>query len=308
MKTMEEYGYLYTMKQDDTICLYRIFGTSPEIHIPCTINDKKVTEVSSYCFSKNNKNLENLLSFNITDSMYELCGDIIEEIHFPESIEKIGSFAFYNCKNLNTLYFSNPKEIGSDIFINCHNLHTIYLNIYSYEPYILKQILTQISWDIDIHFLDKTFFYPEYYEMYDEIGPAHIFGLNITGEGFRLRQCFNKNIILESEYDKTFEKLCVEENQSTCARFVMHRMMNNFEFYRKYIEENQIFISKYILMHTKPDESILKLTKMFEEHCLNKETISSLIESTKNIELITKLIEFKKTFNKKQMYDFEDFS
>lgn len=40
--------------------------------------------------------------------------------------------------------------------------------------------------------LDSSIFYPEYNGGYDEVGPAHIFALNIEGEGFRMRQCFKE--------------------------------------------------------------------------------------------------------------------
>ncbi len=46
--------------------------------------------------------------------------------------------------------------------------------------------------------------YPEYYESYDELGPAHIFELNLTGEGFRARQCFKEGVILLNAYDEIF--------------------------------------------------------------------------------------------------------
>ena len=61
-------------------------------------------------------------------------------------------------------------------------------------------------------FIDGSIFYPEYNGGYDEVGPAHIFALNIEGEGFRMRQCFKDGKIDFDGYDACFEKLCAEES------------------------------------------------------------------------------------------------
>lgn len=89
--------------------------------------------------------------------------------------------------------------IGSDVFMNCLRLNHIYYDCSIFDVTFLKQILTQITWDVEVHFLDSSIFYPEYNGGYDEVGPAHIFALNIEGEGFRMRQCLKrgKSILMD---------------------------------------------------------------------------------------------------------------
>lgn len=310
METMKEnYGYLYTIKEDNTICIHRIYGTSPEIIIPEIIENKSVSEIANYCFS-NRKLPKALQTTNFDSTLYELCLDNVESIMLPDTIEKIGSFAFYNCKNLCSLSLpATLKQIGSDMFINCHKLHDLTMRTKVSKPTLLKQILTQIPWDIDVHFDDCTLFYSEYYEVYDEIGPAHIFGLNISGEGFRLRQCFQNNIVSLNEYDRTFEKLCIEESKETIAHFVMHRMTNNLEYYKPYILKNAQYLSKYIINQSlSNNEKIKRINQMLQVEALHKEDIDKLIDMNKNVELISMLMDLKKQyFNKSNTYDFEDF-
>lgn len=312
--SMNKYSFKYKIKSDKTICLYRIFSNTPHVHIPDMIDEKKVTEISDYCFSSKSYSLNDILSYGNDTDLYELGGDNIEYIYLPDTITKLGSFTFYNCKKLKeiSLPFS-LNEIGSDMFINAHNLHKITYRTPISKPTILKQILTQISWDIDIQFDDVTLFYSEYYEIYDEIGPAHIFGLNISGEGFRLRQCFQNGIVSLNEYDKTFEKLCIEESKKKLAHFVMYRFLDNPTFYKDYVFENQNFIASYVLeFNDMSDHMKLNIIqKMLEYNCLDSDTLDTLISlsTSKNmIEFTTIFLDLKKThFTSKNKYDFEDF-
>lgn len=75
-----------------------------------------------------------------------------------------------------------PKlvEVGSDAFMNCLNLRSLRMCAGVEEPTGLKQLLAQIKWQVEVSFeqedgeREAVLMYPEYYESYDEIGPAHI--------------------------------------------------------------------------------------------------------------------------------------
>ena len=71
---------------------------------------------------------------------------------------------------------------------------------------------------------EAVLLYPEYYESYDEIGPAHIFELNLTGEGFRARQCFKEGVILLNAYDEIFPQACVEESAEVLIPMAWNRL------------------------------------------------------------------------------------
>ena len=185
-----KYQFYYKEKKDGSLCLMKVYGQYGVVEIPETINGKQVSEIGPYCFSYSK--VED--SFFYTESIdgIELSCDEIEEVYLPRSIQKINSYAFYNCRNLKKLKIYEIKELGSDVFMNCLSLHTIQMDSFSH----LKNILKQISWNIVIQTPSFSLFFPEYYEIYDEIGPAHIFGIHIEGEGYRMRQCFQTNRFL----------------------------------------------------------------------------------------------------------------
>ena len=50
-----ENWYWYKITEQGGICLFRVFGTLPEIFVPETLFGKTVTELGSYCFSETEK-------------------------------------------------------------------------------------------------------------------------------------------------------------------------------------------------------------------------------------------------------------
>ena len=61
-------------------------------------------------------------------------------------------------------------------------------------------------------------------ESYDEVAPAHLFGRNIEGEGFRARQCFKDGILEYIRYDSIFQKACAEETEKTLCEMAINRL------------------------------------------------------------------------------------
>ena len=90
-------------------------------------------------------------------------------------------------------------------------------------PFLAAESWLRLRWEAE--FPDAFLLYPEYYERYDTIAPAHIFGLNIEGEGFRARQCFRGDMIDFAAYDAIFGKACAEESVTTLGRMSLDRLM-----------------------------------------------------------------------------------
>ena len=52
-----------------------------------------------------------------------MCGNFVEEIILPDSLQVIGSCAFYNCRRLRRLSVgAGDLTVGSDVFLNCFAL------------------------------------------------------------------------------------------------------------------------------------------------------------------------------------------
>lgn len=51
------------------------------------------------------------------DTLHPVCGNFLEEIALPDSLQVIGSCAFYNCRSLRLLTVgSSSLTVGSDVF------------------------------------------------------------------------------------------------------------------------------------------------------------------------------------------------
>ncbi len=92
-------------------------------------------------------------------------------------------------------------------------------------------------------------FYPEYYESYDEIAPAHIFGRSIEGEGFGQGSVFKEGSPSLSQYDTIFPKACAEEKKirllhilSLRLRYPVSLTDEAKERYVAHLKEQELYI------------------------------------------------------------------
>lgn len=305
---MSDVVVYYEKIDEKSIRILRVYSQSPVVEIPNVVDGYVVSEIGAYCFSAKKVDVSNacLNVSNIPNGYDEYSGVHVLKVILPSSLKKIHDYAFYNCRKLEEVWISKAlTSIGSDVFMNCLRLHTLYYDCSIFDVTILKQILTQITWDIEIVFCDHSIFYPEYNGGYDEVGPAHIFALNIEGEGFRMRQCFKEGKISFDEYDDCFEKLCAEESSSCIFHVAIFRFMMGMDFYGSYIQEHVEDFLSYILKNKDRYEIIQKL---LDKNFLEVSNLDTLIIQETDLEMKTKWIELKNTYtNTKDMYSFEDF-
>lgn len=270
--------------------LLRVFSDLPIAEIPAQIAGCTVTELGNYCFAPDCRMPDKYLTADTCNphtAVTTLCGNYLESVRLPDSLEKIGDYAFYNCRNLSVLTFSGQlPSIGSDAFMNCHKLHQIILTCSPMEKTCLRQILAQISWDVEVTFLGKhdsdpqqkeaVIFYPEYYEAYDEIAPAHIFGRKLIGEGFRARQCFDNGTIDLPQYDKIFQKACAEESQQTLCRLAFDRLRYPYQLSgakRAQYAEHILSHGEVLCQQLVSDKRLDDLLFLFREKILSQKNI-----------------------------------
>lgn len=300
----------YYQKISDTeICLLKVFSKNAVVYIPKKIDGFIVRQIGNYCFSKKSIDLSSacLSSGHIADYV-ECSKENVSEIIFPKTLTKIGSYAFYQCRKLERIVLpTSLQDLGSDAFMNCMHLHVLGFKGSIYDSSILKQILNQITWDIEVQFQEASIFYPEYDGGYDEVGPAHIFALNIQGEGFRMRQCFKDGKIQFDEYDACFEKVCVEENETTIFHMACCRMFLNPNLYVSYIQKHASAFMEYIHKYISKKTEIVKI--LLDYKGMNQSNLDWLIQKEKNIEEKTMLMSLKQNyFYSSSSYSFEDFS
>lgn len=257
--------YCYEETENQTIRLLRIFGTSPEVSVPECIAGQAVTEIGDYCFAQKSKNTvwkvyaEGIAEEETEEEFQKLCrteriralsGQYLKKVVLPESVVSIGNLCFYQCSKLEKLTIGNRlMGIGSDAFMNCRSLQKIEIHGSVEEPSGLKQILAQRSLETEVSFVtkqgtDAVLLFPEYSETYDEIGPAHIFELNIEGEGFRARQCFHGGVADLAQYDGIFLQACARESAKTLCRMAWFRLYYPVSLRREYKEVYEEYLKK----------------------------------------------------------------
>ena len=243
--------------------LLRVYSDMPDVCIPEEVAGRKVVSVGAYCFSEVNRtgnyisNTEENLPAG--SHLCEFCGNNVINISLPDTIEKIGNNAFYNCRKMLSLEAgASLRETGSDIFMNCTSFTKLHLRHRADTPGGLKHIVGRLCTHLDVYFYDNgnihaMLVFPEYTDSYDEIAPAHIFGRNIIGEGFRARQGFDGDIPGFRQYDAIFDKASAEESVEVIYKMALGRLMYPFMLedgakarYEKYVKNNQAAIMEIL--------------------------------------------------------------
>ena len=145
------------------------------------------------------------------EELHPVCGNFVEEIILPDSLQVIGSCAFYNCRSLRLLTVgSGSLTVGSDVFLNCFALETIRVQAGPEEPTGLFALVNNITEAVRAEFCPAgaaaplaALWYPAYWEDIEET-PAHILLHTFSGQGYHYRQCFLENKFLPAEYDAIF--------------------------------------------------------------------------------------------------------
>lgn len=218
---------VYERLNDDCIRLLHMYGKNPVCVVPDTLDGMRVTE---------------------------LCDDYIERVILPDGMKKIGRLCFYNCSRLSVLELpSDICDVDGDAFMNCTKLYMLVMRGSPKDKSCLKQILSQIStlvrvrWAVsDGNAIAQACFF-EYDQTYDEIGPAHIFKLNMNGEGFRARQAFMDRVFVWKQYDEIFSEAIAQESEDDLLDMAFYRLIYAYELSK---EARQQFL-EYIVNHKK---------------------------------------------------------
>ena len=145
------------------------------------------------------------------EDLHPVCGNFLEELILPDSLQVIGSCAFYNCRRLRLLTVgAGGLTLGSDVFLNCFALETIRVQASPDAATGLFALVNNITEAVQAEFWPKdaaapqaVLWYPAYWEDYEET-PAHILLHTFSGQGYHYRQCFLDNKFLSAEYDAIF--------------------------------------------------------------------------------------------------------
>ena len=333
---MEQAIYYFTANGDGSVCLRRCFGENGEVYIPDEIEGHPVTSIGPYCFAENAHLKTNAYQVScmggdreeLQDLLMEQCGKQIVSVQLPATVRRLHAYAFYGCRKLEAVSLWNGlEEIENDAFMNCTSLHTLIYQGDITGPGALKQVLTQISWEVELSVihdqsLQCRLLFPDYLEYYDEVGPAHLFGIHIEGEGYRARQCFRGNVLRLEEYDRVFPTLCCQEKTQVSARFAADRILYPLNLAEEAAKQYGDFLrahsreSAAAILDEKRQVSgkrrLSELERLFAKGFLDSETLDDLLKKAareEKAELSASLIKWKRAYFEKKAdrYSFDDF-
>ena len=94
-------GFTYAVNENNQATVFKYFGAEKDVTVPNAINGYTVVKIGDYSFA--NKG--------------------ITSVTLPDSVEKIGAYAFYSCESLEVVNVpSKLKEINGYAFCGCKNL------------------------------------------------------------------------------------------------------------------------------------------------------------------------------------------
>lgn len=156
----------------------------------------------------------------------------IRELTLPQGLKTIGEYALMNCSAMHTLSFSDSIDsIGSTALMNCRALQFIrILRTGDTQGTALHSIVSGMPRELDVSILSPDgetmrLIFPEYYELYTEIGPSHYFNYTVEGSGFPYHQVCRGRRLDVKDYDALWEPyLATGYEEDTALRLAWWRV------------------------------------------------------------------------------------
>lgn len=253
--------------EKNEIEVLRCYGNTRTVILPREIDGIPVTSVAPYAFSRSKEEEKGNVYWyrempdEDPEKLPEICGETVHEIVFPDTVEKIGNYIFYGCKNLKTLELTDRlMQIGSGAFTGCLSLSELVIHLKSGEVSCLKEITDEIrkemkvtlSYEMDERQTAKLIF-PEHYEEAVENTPARLLVTQHHGSGGYYRQCFYDKKVDYRKYDEQFPKSVVMDSKELVVEILFRRLQypyglwsNAREMYLDYLRENLVSVMEIL--------------------------------------------------------------
>ena len=227
----------YKIAADGSVEILRCYGSDPRIVLPGQIDGRTVTAVAAYAFSDRKTSEEaEVLEYETEDHRLFregerlLAGELVERVELPDTVERIGRYIFYGCRNLRALRFSDRlRDIGSGAFTGCRGLRRLDVELTKGKKTCVKEILGDLWQRIDVTFwrngTESKLVFPEHYEEAVENTPARILFTQHHGSGNNYRQCFYDREMDFRKYDSLFYLARAQEKTGVLTDLVFARLM-----------------------------------------------------------------------------------
>ncbi len=218
--------------KDGKACIEGCFSSGTIAEIPEMLDECPVVEIAPYAFSASSE-----LKSSEMD-LPRLSGERLEEIILPKTVQKIGRYAFYNCKNLQKISFYNVMtDLGAGAFTGCHKVKELDVTFLENRQSILREFLMELPEDqmVALHYEDEyaNVLFPEFFEESVENTPARILEIHTHGSGMLYRNCFVKKELNFQMYDEKFAEAIGREFSETLFQLAFQRLLNPYQLSEK---------------------------------------------------------------------------
>lgn len=204
---------------ENQVHILRCFIIGGGVVVPSEIDGMPVTEIAPYAFSAHSEDRE----------PEAVCGEKLTEIFLPDTLQRIGRYAFYGCENLEKIaFYSNIKDIGAGAFTGCHRVRYLDVTIVEKERSCLRELLMELREEQHVRYRVETgearLVFPEFFEEAVENTPARILETHTHGSGILYRNCFVQTRLQFDLYDGRFPWAKENERIETALRIAFGRL------------------------------------------------------------------------------------
>lgn len=245
-------------KTDTGVVITACFGYDGEVCLPDVIDGVPVTGIAPYAFAESTVSEEDEIWINeealLLSPRERLAASKITQITLPDGIREIGRYAFYRCRNLKKLIFSDGiLEIGGGALNGCR-IEEVEIYCRRGKQSALKSVLDEMRFEIHgiLHYVREDggeetadVLFPEHYEEAVENTPARILYTSHHGAGGYYRQCFYNRELDYKKYDELFFRAVAEGEEETNIRLASGRLRHPFQLteqakrrYEDYLKEH----------------------------------------------------------------------
>lgn len=152
------------------IALLRCETQDDIVRLPDEIDGVPVTEVGAYVLSERASDLTGKDTFAVritcggTEPKHNAAA--IRTVTLPKDAKSVGSYAFYNCRNLERIELTDSvSEFGGGALMNCMSLREVILHVAPSAPTCLPRLLGEYAGELDVRFDEHArLLFPEYVE------------------------------------------------------------------------------------------------------------------------------------------------
>jgi hypothetical protein len=243
-------------------------GYDGSIRIPGKIGGQPVTELAAYAFSDGWGKNEMLslagneirlcdeegspIEIEEKDIPPEISCEGLKDIYLPETIRKIGNYAFYNCYELSHVECSSSIfDVGSGLFTGCTGIRFLDIHIIDGERSCMKELLAELRQELYVNYYsgkgNARLVFPEMFEESVEHTPAKIILREMHGCGHMYRYSFDQTEFQFHKYDALFPHILVQEPERVTAALVLGRLYTPMEL----LEKDREVYEAYLMEHFK---------------------------------------------------------